>query len=295
MNYAHTFRALRRIGMLFLLPAALFIGCQNNATGPDTADSEVTDEDIAISVANLICEDSGGALDQIGDVLEMIGMGMQSPALKSDPAAGILVRTAEYDSVQQIWTISFTKERGTAGDSLYSLFSRTYSLQLFSRSGSPQQYWITEEDTARTFDVAIIAGTGLHHGPHFTHTLTAIDGSWQGSGADTPLITINGNIHRAAIDTIYRPLSMKISDHAVNLTLSDVTGPRGSRVGLTEKVSGTVSGQFTADVTVYRENMTITRHIVRDISVDLSAGRSRIKIGPQWFVVHPGSGEISDS
>lgn len=282
--------------LLILLPLIAFIGCQNTSgTDPDLTDGEVTNEDIAISVANLVCEDSGGALDQIGDVLEMVTMSGDNQTPKTDPLTGMLTRTAEYDSTLQVWTISLSKERGTPADSLYSHFSRTYSMQLFGPDGTPQQYWITDEDTAHTFAVSILDGTGMHRGPHMSHTLTEIDGSWQGSGANTPLLTIDGALHRAAVDTIYRPLSMKVSDHAVSLNLDDVTGPRGSRIGLAEKVSGTISGQFTADVTIYRENATITKHVVKDISVDLSAGRTRIKIGPQWFIVHPDSGEIEDS
>ena len=296
MKNMFTNRTLRLLAALLLLPAALFIGCQKTAaTGPDLTDGEVTNEDIAISVANLICEESGGTLDQIGDILEIISTDIQNPPSKTDPAAGVITREAVYDSVLQIWTIHVEKERGTPADSIYSKFSRTYTMQLYNAEGTPQQYWITDGDTASAFDVDIVDGTGVHYGPHISHQLTALDGSWHGTGADTPIITINGIFHRAALDSLFRPRGTRISDHAVSLTLTDVTGPRGSRINLTRKVSGTVTGQFTADVEIIKENVTITKHIVKDISIDLSASHTRIKVGPQWFFVHPGSGEVSGS
>ena len=158
--------------------------------------------------------------------------------------------------------------------------------------GLPQKFWITEGDTAYSFNFNIISGTGIHVRPHFFHELKSIGGGWIGTGVNTDLISINGTYHRAALDSLFGERGTRISDHGVDLSLNDVTGPRGSRRDLSQKVSGSITGLFTATVTILKENVTIIREIEREISIQLGSGQIVIRIGDEHFIVDPHTGGL---
>ena len=146
--------------------------------------------------------------------------------------------------------------------------------------------------TAYSFDFNIISGTGLHVRPHFYHELNSIGGGWLGTGVNTDLISINGTYHRAALDSIFGEKGTRISDHGVDLSLNNVTGPRGSRRDLTQKVSGSITGLFYATVTILKENVTIIREIERDINIQLGSGQIAIQVGNEHFIADPFTGGL---
>jgi hypothetical protein len=269
-------------------------GCQKSAVlGPDSQNSDVSNENVALSVAGLIGEHGGGVVDQVGDALVMVtNEGPQMLGKAIDDAQGICSRTAVYDSINQIWTINVSRERGAPGDSVYGKFERTFTLQFFNKEGLPQKRWITKGDTAYSFDFNIISGTGFHIKPKMHHYLKSISGGWIGTNANTDLITINGTYQRAAIDTIFRDDAKRISDHSVNLSLNDVTGPRGSRRDLSQKVSGSITGVFQAMITVVLDDTTLVRHVERDINIQLGNGEADIRVNNEKFRGDAGSGRL---
>jgi hypothetical protein len=280
-----------------LVLAFLFLtGCEKSElTEPENnfpENSEVSNEDVALSVAGMVCENSGGVLDQVGDVSILATLEGPDMLSKSIEVQGICEHTATYDSVNQIWTIEIFRERGTPADSIYAKFERTYTLQIMNQYGQPQQFWITEGDTAHSFDFDILGGTGIHIRPHFYHELQSISGGWLGTGMNTDMITINGTYQRAAIDTLSGERGTRISDHNVALALYDVTGPRGSRRNLSQKVSGTITGLFTATVTIIKENVTIIKEIEREINIILGIDEMTIWIGKEQFKADPLTGRL---
>jgi hypothetical protein len=281
----------------FALALLFSTGCEKNnvtATEGNVPEAgEVSNEDVAISIAGMICENSGGVLDQVGDVSVLASA--EGPGMLSRDAdvQGVWDHTAVYDSSTQTWTIEIHREKGTPADSVYSRFERTFTLQILNKNGLPQQFWITQGDTAYSFDFNIIGGTGIHIRPHFHHELKSISGGWLGTGVNTDMITINGTYHRAAIDTLSGERGIRISDHGVDLSLNNITGPRGSRRDLFQKISGSITGLFTATVTIIKENVTIIREIEREINIQLGNGQMNIWVGNEQFTADPLTGYLT--
>lgn len=280
-----------------LVTALLFLtGCEkSDVTAPENilpGTSEVDNEDVARSIAVMVCENSGGVLDRVGDVSILAAPEGPDMLSKAVDIQGICEHTATYDSVTQTWTIDIFRERGIPTDSIYAKFTRTFTLQIMNKNGLPQQFWMTEGDTAYSFDFNIIGGTGIHIRPHLHHELQSVSGGWLGAGVNTDLITINGTYHRAAIDTITGERGTRISDHGVDLSLNNVTGPRGSRRNLSEKVSGSITGLFTATVTIIKGNTTIIREIEREINIQLGNGQMAIQVDGEQFTADPMTGDL---
>lgn len=278
------------IGLLFLPGCEKSDVMEPELNFPEA--NEVSNEDVAQSIAGLVCEKSGGILDQVGDVLVLGTVAGPNMLSKAVDFEGMCDHTATYDPVTQTWTIEIHRGNGTPADSIYSEFERTYTLQILNKNGLPQQFWITEGDTAYSFDFDIISGTGLHVRPHFYHELKSISGGWLGTGVNTGMISINGTYHRAALDSLFGERGTRISDHGVDLSLNDVTGPRGSRRDLSQKVSGSITGLFTATVTILKENVTIIREIEREINIQLGNGQIVIQVGNEHFIVDPFTGGL---
>ena len=289
---------LSTIFVCFVLVLALLLitGCEkSDVTAPENnlpGTSEVDNEDVAKSIAVMVCENSGGVLDRVGDVSILAAPEGPDMLSKAVDIQGICEHTATYDSVTQTWTIDIFRERGTPADSIYAKFERTFTLQIMNKYGLPQQFWITEGDTAYSFDFNIIGGTGIHIRPHLHHELQSVSGGWLGTGVNTDLITINGTYHRAAIDTITGERATRISDHGVDLSLNNVTGPRGSRRNLSEKVSGSITGLFTATVTIIKGNITIIREIEREINIQLGNSQMAIQVDGEQFTADPMTGDL---
>ncbi len=285
--------------ILFLLAAALLMllvtGCQKEtivALDEGTNVPSVDNQDVALSVAGAIGEDGGGALDQVGDLMILATpQGAQGLAKEIDPNI-IQTKTVTYDSLSKTWTVMVERQEGTPGDSIWGTWSRTFTHQYRNQDGIAQKFYITDGDTAYSIAFNIITGTGEFHTPRRSHQLKSISGAWVAANTNTDMITVNGTFQRAALDSIFRLNGMRISDHSLNLDLTDVTGPRGSRRDLSRKVSGSISGTFHADMQLIINGETWYRTVDRDIDIQLGNGEADINVGGEQFTSDPKKGEI---
>jgi hypothetical protein len=295
-------RILTRIPVTILLVITVLTGCsQQSSLEPEVSgnapgsENTMTDEEVAISIAALIAEDNGGSLDQIGDALELatVESVSRSAALgKSADPSWLDFREAVWDSVSQTWTIHVERERGNPDGEFYAEFIRDKTVQFLGADGTPQKRWFWEGDTARSILVSIESGEGRVIRPRLSHTLKSIDGEFEVTETHTDTVTLNGTLNRAALDTVITKRGKRISDHGVSLTFVDVVGPRGSRRDLTQKVSGFLTGTYSASVMIETESGTITKEITHEIDVELGVDEFVLKIGGKRFRAHAGSGEL---
>ncbi|MDZ7269720.1 MAG: hypothetical protein ONB48_20945 [candidate division KSB1 bacterium] len=289
--------AKKFLRLLFPAVAALTLAACSNEDPLSSSASLSATEDAAESIASALGADNGGATDQVSDVIELAGSsGLQKPAevllgKYSVPGAVASVDTS-YDPLTGTWTLHLERERGNPNGVPYAAISRTYTYQFLNPNGQPQKYWKTGADTARTIIFKIIEGTGTHRTRRLSQQLTGLTGEFTATGVNTRLVTINGTYFRSAVDTITTRNAVRTLDHALRLTFTNVQGPRGSRLDLSRKISGTVSGTYTARVTFQRGAGYRETTINRTFTVVLGNGRADITIGGQRFAGNLTSGEL---
>lgn len=282
-----------------LLPAlaALALAACQNDDPMSSNDSLNATEDAAESIASAVGADNGGATDQLSDVIELAGTsGLQKPSevllgKYSEPNAIASIDTS-YDPVTGTWTLKLERERGNPNGIPYAEISRTYTYQFLNKNGQPQKYWKTGADTAYTIKFNIVEGTGTHRTRRLSQELTGLSGNFTATGVNTRLVTINGTYSRSAVDTITTRNAMRTLDHTLNLTFTNVQGPRGSRLDLSRKISGTVSGTYTAKVTFQRGESYGESTINRSFTINLGGGNANLNVSGKSFEADLTSGEL---
>jgi hypothetical protein len=264
------FNAVRLgIGLMLILAVSLFSsGCSDNPV--ESVVTESPDSDVAMSLASAVGEEDGGVADQIGDLTEFIG----PEAVAKISSENSVVKS--YDSVTGTWTIEIMHQRGLETGLYYAHVERTYLLRYRNKLGEPMQYWTNGVDTAYSVLFDIVSGSGRHWTPRLSQALTGLSGSWVATGCNTDTITINGSYFRSAVDTLTTARATRTLDHSLQMNLVNVVGPRGSRLNLAEKISGTVTGTYQAEATFQRGEAYRERNINREFSINLGDGTSTI-------------------
>lgn len=278
------------------LAALALAACQNDNPVSSNNSLNAT-EDAAESIASAVGADNGGATDQLSDVIELAGAsGLQKPAevllgKYSEPNTIASIDTS-YDPATGTWTLRLERERGNPNGIPYAEISRTYTYQFLNKNGQPQKYWKVGADTAYTIKFNIVEGTGTHRTRRLSQQLTGLSGSFTATGVNTRLVTINGTYFRSAVDTVTTRNAVRTLDHALNLTFTNVQGPRGSRLELSRKISGTVSGTYTAKVTFQRGESYGETTINRSFTINLGGGNANLNISGKNFEADLTSGEL---
>ncbi|MCL4704125.1 hypothetical protein KJ068_03130 [bacterium] len=282
--------------LLPALAALALVACQNDDP-VSSNDSLNATEDAAESIASAVGADNGGATDQLSDVIELAGAsGLQKPAevllgKYSEPNTIASIDTS-YDPATGTWTLRLERERGNPNGIPYAEISRTYTYQFLNKNGQPQKYWKVGADTAYTIKFNIVEGTGTHRTRRLSQQLTGLSGSFTATGVNTRLVTINGTYFRSAVDTVTTRNAVRTLDHALNLTFTNVQGPRGSRLELSRKISGTVSGTYTAKVTFQRGESYGETTINRSFTINLGGGNANLNVSGKNFEADLTSGEL---
>jgi len=283
-----------------LLPAfAAFVmsACDKNSPLEPQNEMNAT-EDAAESIASAIGSENGGVADQLGDVIELAsvsGIQAQSDYLLgkySAENAAAKIDTS-YDPATGTWTLKLQRERGNPNGVPYAEISRTYTYQFLNKNGQPQKYWKVGADTAYTIKFNIVEGTGTHRTRNLSQKLTGLSGALTATGVNTRLITVNGNYQRSAVDTITTHNAVRTLDHTLSLTFTDVQGPaRGHRGDLARRISGTISGTYTATATFQRGESYSEKNINREFSIELGNGDANINIRGLKFAADLALGEL---
>ena len=270
-----------------------FVGCdKENSVAPNTTQNDVSaTSDAAEVTASAVGEENGGMVDQLGDALE---------GASTDNFQGLAKTTdgetmdAVYDPVAGMWTITINRERGDINGNYYAAIARVYHYQFLNQAGDPQQYWITNGDTARTIKFDIVSGSGRHITPRLSQQLNQLEGNFVVTQAHLRNLVINGTYARAAVDTVTTHRAVRTLDHSISLQITDLTGPRGKRFDLSRKISGTISGHVSAYATFQSGSGYGERNIERDFTIVIGDGKANINIGGETFEGEVQTGEIVD-
>ena len=265
--------------LLTAFAAFVMTACDQDSPVSPQNDMNAT-EDAAESIASAIGADTGGAVDQLSDVMELASFGrLQAQAEEGlSKASGFGKIDTSYDEATGTWTLKLSRERGNPDGVPYAQFSRTYTYQFLNKNDQPQKYWIVGADTAYTIKFNIVEGTGTHRTRNLSQKLTGLSGAFTATGVNTRLVTINGSYERSAVDTITTRNSVRTLDHTLKLTFTNVQGPRNGRVDLARKFTGNISGSYDAFVTFQRGESYSEKTINRTFSIELGDGNADILI-----------------
>jgi hypothetical protein len=290
--------------LLFTFAICILAGCGGSKATNDSAVTTATvDEDVALSVAGSIASDDGGAVDEVSAITTLAGgLSLSSPAPGNENATALKPPvptphggSAIYDPNTGIWSIDFDRTFGNSGGAYYAAVTRTYTYKFMNKDGQAQKFWKVGNDTAYTIEFTIVSGTGYYRTPHMMHHLTSLSGNLIATGVNTEMITVNGTYTRSAIDTLETHSATRSSNHTLQLTLTNVMGPRGLHVDMAQQVSGTISGTFNAAINFTTGNGYSDKNVNRTFTIDLADGQADIIIGGQHFITVTSSGELMSS
>ncbi len=154
------------------------------------------------------------------------------------------------------------------------------------------QYWTNGTDTAYSVQFDIVSGSGEHRTLRVSQQLTGLSGSWVATGVNTDTVTINGTYSRSAVDTITTPFATRTLNHSISMNFVDLKGPRGSRLDLSQNLSGTVTGEYQAQVTFQRGTAYRERSVDRNFTIVLGDGSASISLDGKHFMSNVQTGDL---
>ena len=280
-------------------------GC-NKATEP-AVDSN-PDQDVAESVANSLGETNGGVSDQLGDIADATGSGgiqaVQGILEGGPDAIGTAVASGDtvtktFNSADTSWTINVSRSRvGVFGR--MAGFTRSYYIKFIDPNGVAIPAYITNtvpKDTAATIHFKVLSGTGYDITQRISNHLLSLTSDWTATGTNTSTITVNGTSTRTGTDTIQTIGSLRELNHTLSLSFVNVTSPRVPRFNATASIpratGGTISGNYSATVSVLRGASYAERSFSRTFTVTFGNGVGSINVGGSHFSCNLTYGELS--
>jgi hypothetical protein len=285
-------------------------GCRKNSTGPVLNSSINSNQDVAQSIADAVGEDNGGVTDQMGDIADATGSAgissnvgsasLEAALMKSVSAAGDSV-TKTFNASDTSWTVFVSRNRvGLFGRQ--AGFTRTYYIKFidYNRVALPRYITTTSlADTASTIIFKVLNGSGYAVTRFVSTHLLSISSDYSVTGTNTSVITVNGSFTRTGIDTIKTATGERVLNYTLTADLQEVTGPRTPRYASLARVprasSGTISGTYTATVSVLRGDAYSERSFTKTFIVTFGAGNGSIDVGGSKFTCDLQVGETSGS
>jgi hypothetical protein len=294
----------------FVVAVILFAisGCRKNTVAPEISATTVSsNQDAAQSIANAVGEDNGGLSDQMGDIADATGSAGVSTRVGSEWIGSGLGKAAggAEDSVTKVfdasdtsWTVYITRNRGgLLGRE--AAFVRTYYLKFIDPSGTaiPRYTTSTPADTASTILFKVLSGSG-HVITRFVSThLLSIAGDFVVTNANSSTLTFNGTLTRTGTDTINTFNGQRVLNYTLVANLQNVTGPRTPRyltsTRMVRVTGGTVSGTYTATVSVLKGSSYAERSFAKTFTVTFGGGTGLIEVGGSQYSCDLQVGEVS--
>ena len=272
-----------RLFLPALALALILTGC--DASGPADNATDLTDiEDAAGVIAQSLSLDAGGVLDDASDAAKQLDSDSDRIGCDGERA---------FDD-SGTWNVSIACERGNPDGRFYHTFAREMTFRFLDADGQPQE----NPRGAQTVEHSILSGSGTHLRPRSSAVLSSLTSDFVVTRLEDGMASVSGSSDRAGIRTVYgREDAQREVDYAVSLELDEVTGPRARRANWAGAISGTVSGVYTATVTVTAPNgETRSRDVERTFTITFpsenSGRRARVAIGGRTFDADPATGEL---
>ncbi len=265
------------------------VGCDSSTDEP----AVTATEDVAESLAKLTAEDTGGLVEQAADVMELASVGdiqAQTSVVAGKSLDDVIERS--YDDATGTWTISVSRERSDPAGLRTLTVEKVYEVQFLNEGGAPQKFFVTAGDTAHAIRFVIVDGTITLTTPHISALRDNIAGEWMATGVNTDTVTLNGTYSRSGGHTITRLDAVRTLDYDLSLEVEELVGPKGSRRDLSQKISGTVSGEYEALATFERGDAYREREISREFTITISEGEATIVVNGEVFQSSVRTGEL---
>lgn len=269
---------------LIVLSSLLLFSCSNTSTEANDNLTSAFDSSESIAVAS--GEESGGVIDNIGDLAELTADEALSATRGGKP-----YKSKSWDEENQLWIIEIEKERGGSLAYHYGKFHRIYTLQFLDENNNPLMHRISETDTAYTALFKTVSAEGIFRNKRISHKLNDLNIDWVVSDINTDTLTINGTFYRAGFDSLTTKNHIRTSDHQLEMELLDVRGPRGSRLDISQKVSGEITGTFDAEITFIKGEAYQEKIVHKEFVIDITGGTSTIIVDDETFNYDNESGE----
>lgn len=240
---------------IFVVGTAFITGCKKSDSITDAGQTTTASDDVADAVdavSDALASNNGGAMDQVNDVFEIsAGVGVGAGEAFGKSYGDTTVVSRQYDSTTATWTMYLLRQK-SALPLYFGLWTRTYTLQ-FRANGRPQKFRAVGGSVADSIIHKTISTgcTGYFWTPRLVHHLVSLSGNWTASNTNTDTVTINGLYSWSGIDTIKATArSGRVINRTISLTFSNVRGPRGMRRDRSSATSGTITGTYSATITV---------------------------------------------
>ncbi len=275
------------LALAALLPLA---GCDAASSSGTPSEASGDTEAAALTIASAVALDGGGVLDEAA-----------TAALATVPTAGAAggdgpghgrpgcSREQTLDPETMVWTVTLACERGRPDGLFYAAFQRT-ATALFTAAGVPQP----QASGADRLAYALVSGEGLRRTPHGVHRLTRLSASLDVTGLDGDTVTVTGTYARAGADSLATRRGTRTSSYTLDVTATDLQGPRARYATWDRPYAGTLSGVYRATITrVGAGGTTVTREVEHSFTVTFPGdGEAEIAIDGQRFRADATTGEI---
>ena len=275
-----------------LAALVLLAGCDAATTdggGLAPATFQTDTEDAARVVAGALALDRGGVLEDAA-----AAAAVAAAAAGGFPARPGCSPVRTFDAAAVLYTLTTDCARTNTATGVTATFARVATVQFLAPGGQPQPE--PQGATALAFDV--LSGTSAVVTPRRSHRLLSLTASFDVTGLGDSLVTVNGTSRRVAADTLTTPRGgRRTLATEIDLTLTDVRGPRGVRADWHRAVSGTVSGTVRAVRTATApDGTTTTRDVTRTFTVTLGRGSdvAEIAINGRTFRAGRRTGDVAD-
>lgn len=255
-------------------------GCKSDTTSATTnSEAVIASEDAAAVVTAAVASDDGGLNDQLTDVADFVksGAAMSVPeiATNNNTRNGV-IKERTFNSADTTWTIKL--ERSFSNAKVTSAWTRQYQYW-FSKNGVKQQSYSDANGVADKVGFVIVSSgcTGTFTNPHVSHKLKSLEGSVIGViDINAKTVTVNSTMpyQRSATDTISTRNATRTSDHTLTLTLANVVLPIQDRTiddSCVRPTSGTITGQYVADITFQKNDLYSEKTITRNFTINFSS------------------------
>lgn len=279
--------------LLFTIVALfIFTACDDNVKEKTLT----PDRDAAETLAGALAYNTGGMVDQISDLCELLVADTSSVEkhFSSKYPSRLYIMNKVYNEITGEWTITLERSRGDDTETPFSHIHRIYTLKYLDIDGNPQKFYVTENDTARTVNFRIKHGSGTFRTRRINQQLDSLSGYWVVSNAHSQTISISGNYYRAAQDTITGWNRIRHCNHVMSMNFTDMTAKRLVYTNFYRNVSGPLVGSFYATVTFTSGSPYNETTIQRMLNINLGNGRGNIVFGNNRFTADLYLGELID-
>jgi hypothetical protein len=250
--------------MLFAL--AFTVGCDSGGGLDDDANTTVSAEETAESVAFSTAEATGGTTAELADAAAVASGAATKMRAKTVTAS----RECTYETDTEMWTCRFSVEGSRARIDTINV-EREYRAQFFS--GNTVVRAPADADSM-TFE--IVRGSGLTETARIENSHTLIGSTWTLSGLQTDAYTIrllSSEAGRDVNETYTAPRRSRVREASVRKTrIDEVVWAEGQ--GLQ---SGTIEGTYDAAVDIERlGGETVTRTVNVDYEVVIADGQATL-------------------